>query len=86
MAHPRRSSTRRRRLWCRRDAGPLSRRRWSGRVSNGARSRHARKSRIVVDDHGDQTVSKAYDSTMDPAVADLLDRIRRHPASAEGDG
>ena len=34
--------------------------------------------RIVVDDHGDQTVIKAYDSTMDPAVADLLDRLHRH--------
>ena len=42
--------------------------------------------RIVVDDHGDRTVIKAYDSTMDPAVADLLDRVRRHPAGADGDG
>ncbi|GAA4911032.1 hypothetical protein EV188_10338 [Actinomycetospora succinea] len=42
--------------------------------------------RIVVDDHGDQSVIKAYDSTMDPAVAHLLDRVRRHPANADDDG
>jgi len=41
--------------------------------------------RIVVDDHGEQSVIKAYDSTMDPVVADLLHRIHRHPASP-GDG
>lgn len=34
--------------------------------------------RIVVDDHGAETVIKAYDSTMDPTVADLLDRVHRH--------
>ena len=37
--------------------------------------------RIVVDDHGAQTVIKAYDSTMDPTVADLLDRVHRHRSS-----
>ena len=37
--------------------------------------------RIVVDDHGTQTVIKAYDSTLDPTVADLLDRVHRHRCS-----
>jgi hypothetical protein len=37
--------------------------------------------RIVVDDHGAETVIKAYDSTMDPTVADLLDRVHRHRSS-----
>jgi hypothetical protein len=36
--------------------------------------------RVVVDDQGEQSVIKAYDSTMDPAVADLLDRVQRHAA------
>ncbi|MEJ2888623.1 protealysin inhibitor emfourin [Actinomycetospora aeridis] len=41
--------------------------------------------RVVVDDHGEQSVIKAYDSTMDPAVADLLERVRRHAPSSGGD-
>lgn len=34
--------------------------------------------RIVVDDAGAQSVIRAYDSTMDPQVAELLERVHRH--------